>query len=573
MGMQWFRFSAVLWVVALTAGCDSEGTNPLTEDAAVLSDAAVDMAAVDATVETDTAVTDAQVALDQDMVLVDMATIDAQVTDAAQEDVFVSTDAELLDAAVPDAEPADMVLTDMTADMGPPTCDPVLTITPERDFADAYDLITFIGGGTGQYRFNFEQNESGAILNELSGAYLAGGVQGSLDRIVMTDEGCSGSVTALVDVVSPLQLTPATAEVAIGHQFRFEPSGGSGTYVYSMVDNLTGGSVSPDGVYQAGDTAGIDVILVTDPETMLDATAEIEVLESPVFNAQSTAFFMPIGTSTELSVTGGSGHVVVTGGDDVVDYDADTRVFTAVSSGRTSLQVSDRFSGLSFTIQVDVSQSLYAPLTPFGTDEYLSHLLSPGDINGDGFPDVIMSDPRASGAYAQAGVVAIYAGEEGGLNPAPVQVFEGSQREDQFGYHVAVGDWNGDSIQDLAIGARMDDLFRPDGGAVYIHLSQPEGLFSSLPYMVLQPLRNGDRMGTRIGSCDFNGDGYEDLLVTANGYENVSRANSLRDQGLLMVFLGFRGRFARSTYPLSTAFISTQTASLCLDMDSTWVCL
>ena len=96
-------------------------------------------------------------------------------------DLSVSMDSGMdsADLGTPDAGPnADStVQADMlpVADAGPLPCDPPLALTPENAFVASYDLVTFVAsGGTGNYRFNIVDAQSGALLNELTGAYLAG---------------------------------------------------------------------------------------------------------------------------------------------------------------------------------------------------------------------------------------------------------------------------------------------------------------------------------------------------------------------------------------------------------------
>ncbi len=67
-------------------------------------------------------------------------------------------------------------------------CDPILELLPTDASVLNFDLWRpQAQGGTGEYRFQLLQNESGAIVNELTGTYLAGLVCDTTDIIELTD--------------------------------------------------------------------------------------------------------------------------------------------------------------------------------------------------------------------------------------------------------------------------------------------------------------------------------------------------------------------------------------------------
>ena len=70
------------------------------------------------------------------------------------------------------------------------------------------------------------------------------------------------------------------------------------------------------------------------------------------------------------------------------------------------------------------------------------------DLNGDGFFDVIMVDPKGSNTYAQSGVVRCTQALTAVSRQNPCN-FGGWRRDMNFGHDVAVADLNGDSIKDL----------------------------------------------------------------------------------------------------------------------------
>ena len=82
-------------------------------------------------------------------------------------------------------------------DAGPPACNPALSVVPTPPAARPFDLVTLRArGGTGAWRYAFIENASGALLNDRTGAYLAGEAIGAIDRVRLTDEGCAGEAIA-----------------------------------------------------------------------------------------------------------------------------------------------------------------------------------------------------------------------------------------------------------------------------------------------------------------------------------------------------------------------------------------
>lgn len=140
---------------------------------------------------------------------------------------------------------------------------------------------------------------------------------------------------------------------------------------------------------------------------------------------------------------------------------------------------------------------------------------SAGDVNNDGFNDLLVSannfDDKTDCVYI------FYGGNSMDSNPDIILTI-GTQ--EGFGCSVSsTGDVNGDGYDDVIVGSR---LFEPTGRA-YIFLGGSD--MDSNPDLVLTGAASGVNFGCTVASAgDVNNDGYNDVIVGADGYVSAGHA-------------------------------------------------
>ncbi|MGE5175995.1 MAG: integrin alpha [Hyphomicrobiales bacterium] len=157
-----------------------------------------------------------------------------------------------------------------------------------------------------------------------------------------------------------------------------------------------------------------------------------------------------------------------------------------------------------------------------------------GDVNRDGYADVIVGAYENNAAGAGAGRAYLY---YGGPRPhtVPDAVFTGEAAGDRFGISVAgAGDVNGDGFADLIIGAYQNDGGGTDAGRAYVYYGGPRPHVR--PDLTLTGAARGDLFGYSVaGAGDVNKDGFADVIVGA--YHNNAGG---KDAGRAYVYFGGR---------------------------------
>jgi FG-GAP-like repeat/FlgD Ig-like domain/FG-GAP repeat len=142
-----------------------------------------------------------------------------------------------------------------------------------------------------------------------------------------------------------------------------------------------------------------------------------------------------------------------------------------------------------------------------------------GDVNGDGFSDVIVGAYLYDNGEADEGQARVYHGSAVGLASSPAWVAEGNQTEGWFGYSVgSAGDVNGDGFSDVVVGAWLHG--ENQEGRAFVYYGSASGLSAS-PGWTAESNQTGAHYGISVGTAgDVNGDGFSDVIVGAWHYSN-----------------------------------------------------
>jgi FG-GAP repeat/FG-GAP-like repeat len=150
------------------------------------------------------------------------------------------------------------------------------------------------------------------------------------------------------------------------------------------------------------------------------------------------------------------------------------------------------------------------------------HALVAGDLTGDGRNDLVVSALYAdAGNISAAGAVTIHRGSANGITSSVQKILSPSPwTGDWFGSALAIGHFNRDSRNDLAIGARNKLVNgRAVVGAVTIHFGRGTGVGAAAQQLLPPNPEASSGFGSALSVGRYNADVLVDLAVGASSQE------------------------------------------------------
>ncbi len=160
--------------------------------------------------------------------------------------------------------------------------------------------------------------------------------------------------------------------------------------------------------------------------------------------------------------------------------------------------------------------------------DLFGYRLAAGDFDADGKDDLAVGVPYEDiGTTANSGAVMVFYGSNSGLSPSSTEVITQDsvpgcavEANDYFGMALAVGDFDGDQHDDLAIGIPYEDTEgATSAGRLAVLFGASAGLLPADYQLINQGAIPGatsednDHFGYSLAAGDINHDGYDDLFA------------------------------------------------------------
>jgi uncharacterized delta-60 repeat protein len=290
-----------------------------------------------------------------------------------------------------------------------------------------------------------------------------------------------------------------------------------------------------DKIIAGGTTGGQFTLVRYEGDGSLDLAFGVDGIVTTPVGGGAGIMDLLVETGGKITAAGGGAQQVA-----LARYQPDGSVDSSFGGGDGVVITEAGSSSLAegVTVQPDGKPLIAGVTSGSGSDNFVlaryfgtpvSGSFIPGDFNGDKYADLAVGVPFESvnGDDAAGSVNVIYGSAKRLAsknnqfwNQDSADVLNSTDAEDEFGFALVSGDFNGDGFSDLAVGVPGEDA---DGthnaGAVNVLYGSPAGLSGAADqYWTLKSSGLGnpapsDIFGAALAAGDLNKDGFGDLAI------------------------------------------------------------
>jgi hypothetical protein len=389
-------------------------------------------------------------------------------------------------------------------------------------------------GGSGYYQFSALPGATGEVRGD---RYITGATPGA-ESLQVEDAACAGvdAASASLGVVAAFEVKPARAVLLPAVTFQISVAGMLGGAAFQLLSSGSSGTLTPEGRYTAGAQPGLDLISVRDSATGDEALLQFQVSPTALFRASPPRWAAPAGSSLTLATADGTDSVRWTKLSGPGTLTAARLELEAGARGTVELEALDPFTGLKTRAFVRVLDELTRTTAAHGRLTDLGATAS-ADFDGDGIDDLALGVPESDLSRPQGGAVFVFKGSAEGLPAQPTWTLTGSSDTGQLGAVLAAGDLDGDGRAELAVSSPGADITIGDSGALFLYRFGAQG-----PTPLRDALTGVGRgnFAAAMAIADLDGDGDHDLVVGSPGADLAPTA-ALQRRGVLDLFLLEKG--------------------------------
>ncbi|MCS6857891.1 MAG: FG-GAP-like repeat-containing protein, partial [Sandaracinaceae bacterium] len=385
-----------------------------------------------------------------------------------------------------------------------------IRLVPERIRVRPGMRVNFrVEGGSGLVRFSIAFRGSGAPTINERGEYQAGGQRG-VDLIRAEDMQSGASADAIVEVDPSASLTLPYDFLGIPLDSKVEPkaNGGSQRLRWAV-------------------TQGTSVEVVEGHALRGMRTGRARLRGEDEFSGASLELTVEVGMRLNVDSTyaGDRSEATRILAHDLNGDGVDEAIVTMPLSNLHHLRAG------AVLVYRGTSEGWHSPpafvATGEAIDDQFGSSIAVGDVDGDGRKDLLVGAWQADQSGMNSGGVFLFKGADGDgfFQPRPEQSFAGIAGWDRLGASMVLCDLDGDRDLDLVMAApdaESRDRRAQNQGALYVHPNVGGRLLGAAVQTIYgeipEPgggsrLHNDLRLGMRMASGDFNGDGRCDIAL------------------------------------------------------------